>query len=263
VWHIGATIFGSFATSAEVQPIGDASASPPSDWLAAAVAPVLDRAAQTVAPLPAALVGVPGPFRRLVNIYLDVTGLGQNWKMFSGPPKVHQYLRVRYYVGPRSGPSAAVPEPAWSATELVMPAHREDQIRFLQSYRDSFRDKAMAIALARFRRAREPDLIRRDTTSAELPDDLAPIGRYFARRFEERNLGPDERVLRTELWYGEAPIPPPGTAPDPALTEERWNVLRGYYEAPVEDHFRRSSYPVYHTVAREGGITWVLEYFEP
>ena len=35
-------------------------------------------------------------------------------------------------------------------------------------------------------------------------------------------------VSRTEIWYGEAPIPPPGSTPDPTLTEARWAVLREY-----------------------------------
>jgi hypothetical protein len=199
----------------------------------------------------------------VVNWYLAATGLGQNWKMFSSPPLVHQYMRVRYYVGPRGASGGGAAGAVWQATELIQPAHREDRIRLLQSYRDSFRDKAMAIALSRFRRNRDADLIRPDTTSAELPNDLAPIARYFARGFERRNLRPDERVVRAEIWYGEAPMPPPGSDFDSARTEARWAVLRTYYQGPVENHFGRPVYPVYHNVENEADIAWVLEYFEP
>ena len=183
VWHLIATVLGAFASSDEDRSVV-ASSQPPTDPLAAIVTPVLDRIAAAVAPLPGALARTSAPFRRMTTFYLQITGLGQNWKMFSGPPKVHRTMRVRYYVGPRGDIGGSPVNPTWFATELVEPAHREDQVRFLQSYRDSFRDKAMAIALSRFRRARDAGLIRRDTTSAELPDDLAPIARYFARRFE-------------------------------------------------------------------------------
>ena len=37
-----------------------------------------------------------GPMRGVFDAYLGLTGLGQNWQMFSAPPKVHQYLRARY-----------------------------------------------------------------------------------------------------------------------------------------------------------------------
>src|ERR1041384_403871 len=101
--------------------------------------------------------------------------------MFSNPPHIDRYLRTRYYIETPQGRR-------WTVTELVMPAHREDRIRLLQSYRDSYQDKAMEIALVGFQRARKPSLIAPATKSAELPDDLAPIGRYFARRFEQHEL---------------------------------------------------------------------------
>jgi hypothetical protein len=261
VWHLIATVLGAFASSDEERSVA-VSSQPPTDALAALVTPVLDRIAAAVAPFPSTLARTSGPFRSVTNFYLQITGLGQNWKMFSGPPKVHQYMRVRYYVGPRGDFGGFPANPAWFATELIQPAHREDRVRFLQSYRDSFSDKAMAIAMSRFRRDRDAELIRPNTTSAELPDDLAPIARYFARRFETRNLRSDETVLRTEVWYGEAPMPLPGTS-DPESTEARWAVLRPYYEGPVENHFGRPYYPVYHNAEEEGDIFWILEYFEP
>jgi hypothetical protein len=201
--------------------------------------------------------------RRAFDTYLALTGLGQNWKMFSSPSSDHRYLRARYYVGLRVESGAGAGDPLWTATELILPAHREDQLRFLQSYRDSFRDKALAVALERFYTARDVSLVRRDTKSEELPDDLAPIARYFARRFEGVMLRSDERVLRTEIWSGTAPMPPPGSTPNQTLTEARLAVLRKYYEGPVQNHFGRPVYPVYHRAEREADISWTLEYFEP
>jgi hypothetical protein len=256
VWHIVSTVLGALGASNTVPPVG-ASRRPPGDALAAALTPVLDEIAAVVGPVQGALTreGSPlWPFTR----YLAVTGLSQNWRMFSAPPQEHQYLRVRYYVGP----NREISNPVWTATELVLPGHREDELRLFQAYRDSFRDKAITVALSRFHGARA-DLVRRDTASAELPDDLAPIGRYFARRFEKQALRPDERILRTEIWYGEAPMPPQGSTLDRASTDLRLAVLREYYDGPVQDHLTRPAYPVYHKSEVEADINWVLEYFEP
>lgn len=132
-----------------------------------------------------------------------------------------------------------------------------------RGYWDAFRDKAMTSALARFHEERGRDLIRPDTTSAELPDHLAPVLRYFARRFERVALRPDERILRGEVWYGTAPMPAAGETVEPGRVEERHNALRQYFQGPVENHFGRPVYPVYHAGQREADIEWVLEYFEP
>ena len=120
-----------------------------------------------------------GPLGAPLREYLSLTGLGQQWRMFSSPPKVDQYVRVRYYVA--SGDPGTPGRSLWIATELVMPAHREDRIRLLQSFRDSNRDKAVAIALDNFYRHRKQGLVRPDTTSAALPDDLAPVAGTLAR----------------------------------------------------------------------------------
>jgi hypothetical protein len=215
------------------------------------------------APLPGFLDDVTGDVRGGFISYLALTGLGQRWKMFSTPPETHQYLRVRYYVGARSVPAEGAAEPLWTATELILPAHREDQVRLLQSYRDSFRDKALMTALERFQVALRPRRLRRDMQSSELPDDLAPIARYFSRRFERQALRADERVVRSEVWSGTAPMTPPGSPPDPVSTEARWAVLREYYGGPVQNHFGHPVYPIYRRVEKAADISWVLEYFEP
>jgi len=263
VWHVVSTVLGSLDPSNVVlQPVGPPR-HPENDPLAATLTPALDRAAAVAAAFPETLTRVARPLRGMFGAYLEITGLSQNWKMFSAPPEVHQYLRVRYYVGPRGDVLQTVANPAWTATELVLPAHREDEVRLFRGYRDSFRDKAMTTALQRFQRNRDANLLRPDTSSTELPSDLAPIGRYFARRFERDVLQPDERVLRTEIWYGVAPMPPPGATLDRPVTEARLSVLRGYYEGPVQDHFGRPVYPGYHSTEGEADIFWVLEYFEP
>jgi hypothetical protein len=188
--------------------------------------------------------------------------LSGEWEMFAPPSEVDRYIRLRYFVG--RGDAAAGASPAWFATELVMPAHREDRLRLLQAFRDARRDKALNIARSRFRE----DLLSRDLSQPEqidpatLRDDLAPVARYFARRFARDRLLDGERVVRIEIWYGFAPNPPPGAASYLGSPEARQGILRGYYGGPVEDHRRVSGYASYLSAEVEGDITWVLEYYE-
>ena len=119
----------------------------------------------------------------------------------------------------------------------------------------------MAIALQDFRVHRGKRKLRPDTTPSELPDDLAPIGRYFARRFAIARLLPSEEIVRTEFWHGIAPIPPPSQR-DRQNREAHLDVLQKYFDGPVEIHGRLPDYPPYHGGERVEGIDWVLEYYE-
>ena len=143
--------------------------------------------------------------------------------MFSNPPRYDEYLRVRYYIGREKGS-----RPTRMATELVMPAGREDQLRLFRAYRHSYEDKAYSIALERFYANRPAHLIAPNTRSQDLPDDLAPIGRYYARRFAARALTARERILRVEVWRGSALTPPPGQAADKAARLARQAALLEY-----------------------------------
>ena len=196
------------------------------------------------------------PLHRAISYYLRLTGLGQTWSMFANPPTVAQYMRIRYYVQPERGR-------LWAATELVLPTNREDRVRAVQSFRDSYRDKALAVALGRFYERRKADLIKPDTRSEQLPQDLAPVARYFAKRFTLRHLaGAGERVIRTEVWVGTAPIPKLGTAADTEMRLERAVVLQTYYDGPIEQRLNVPAYPPYHAGEREADISWALEYYE-
>ena len=148
------------------------------------------------------------------------------------------------------------------ATQLVLPAHREDQVRLVQSFRDSYLDKAFAVALADFQAHRKPALIRPDTRSEELPDDLAPIARYYARIVAQHLRSPGDRIVRTEVWAGEAPNTPPGREYDEQVLNIRRAVLQVYYEGVVEQRLNVPPYPPYHGAEREADIRWLLEYFE-
>jgi len=215
-----------------------------------------DGLAAAVAPIEKALWRMTSPLRRPTASYRDLAGLGQSWAMFANPPQYDSYMRTRYYVQRPGGR-------LWMATELVRPAHREDRVRLWQSFRDSYTDKAMAIALAAFNRKRKPELIEPDTRPSQLPNDLAPIGRYFARRFQATALKDgDERIVRSEVWVGRAPTPGLGRPIDRAALAERISVLQDYYEGPVEQRISVPPYPPYHGGEHEADISWILEYYE-
>ena len=243
VWHVIAITLGSLASPGTLLPVAPAQFAR-NDTLAAAITPRLDPIAAMVEHLPTAIPAATQPLPWYAGLYLSLTGVSQSWKMFANAPMVHQYLRVRYYVGnaaggegQRDGATAT-----WTATELVLPAYREDEIRLFRAYQPAFRDKAMTSALARHHNRRDPSLLRPTTTSAELPDDLAPIARYFARRFQRQTLRPDERIVRTEIWYGAARMTPPRTPPNAAQVDALMEVLLEYYIGPIQDH-RRPEYP--------------------
>jgi hypothetical protein len=197
--------------------------------------------------------------RPYVRLYHRLSGTRQNWSMFGDPPKGDRYMRVRYYVRPSGGGRT------WVSTELVWPAHREDRVRFLRSFQNSFRDKAVDNALDRFRERRKPEQLNNPGTRAdELPDDLAPIARYFSRRFQRaRQLeAKGDQIVRTEVWAGTARTHAPGEMPDSDVRTHRLSVLQDYYAGPVENRIGVPVRPSYHAIESEADIRWVLEYFE-
>ncbi len=253
-WHLAAIAVGAIPAPQSLAKVEVRSPASPS--LKQRVTYALDLATAGLATAHAVLWRVTGPVRIPAKAYLSLFSLAQPWGMFSNPPQTDQYARVRYYVKPESGP-------VWAATELVMPAHREDKVRLLASFQDSYRDKAIAIASDDFYRRRRQPLIRPDTRSAELPDDLAPVGRYFARAFERQHLDAGkERITRIEVWLGSSPTPPPGTPVDEGARREHMALLQRYFDGPVEHRLAVPSYPMYHSVDQEGDIHWLLEYFE-
>jgi hypothetical protein len=215
----------------------------------------LDVIAKGTAVVERAAWRITRPAHRLVTSYLRLTGLGQTWSMFANPPTYDQYMRLRYYVSSSSGRP-------WLATELVLPTNREDRVRTLQSYRDSYRDKALAVAIARFYERRKAELIAPATRPEQLPDALAPVVRYFAREFARTHLRSDERIVRTEVWHGTVPNPPFGDDADERNRLDRAVALGAYYDGPIERRINVPPYSQYHVAQPEADITWILEYYE-
>ena len=259
VWHVVSLSVRALPPPDLLPEVKGASDRPGHDSPAAAR--VLDAVAAWLRPVVLSVVDLTAPVSRLPDTYLRGIGFAQQWRMFSLPPVVYQYVRLRYYVGQHERPAAASSPADWMASELVVPAHREDRVRLVRSYRDSSRDKALMVALENFHRARESLTVRSDMRSSELPDFVAPVTRYFARRFERDHLLSTERIVRTELWYGFAPIPPPGSATD-ASRQARQAVLSKYYAGPVEFRGAIPAYPHYLAHEQEGDIIWTLDYYE-
>jgi hypothetical protein len=255
-WHLTAIGLGALPPKEQLSNFpARTSPSPLGRWGDAATA-AFDDLAQVVIAVPRTLRVVTYPVAYVSNWYRDLTATGQSWAMFANPPQFDQYVRTRYYVQSTNGRQ-------WIASELVMPAHREDRVRLLQSYRDSYQDKAIAIALQDFYRRRKPVLVDPATKSSQLPDDLAPVGRYFARRFARRKLeGTGQRIVRMEVWVGKADATLFGRPVDEEVLSRRLDVLQTYYEGPVEQRIRIPPYPPYHGGEQEADINWVLEYYE-
>lgn len=230
------------------------------DVLASRVAPVLDSAVEGFVHVPVVLNRLLRPVRPAVDFYLGMLNLQQRWSMFASPPQADQYLRLRYFVAPVLA-GDRLSRPTWTASELVMPAHDETQVRLWHSYLDSSRDKAIGSALDEYHRAMSSMMDRGGRVPDPLPLDLAPVGRYFAREFARRQLGPNERIVWVETWYGEALNPPPGHALAAETLSAREKVLEKYYEGPV----RAPAVTVGRYGAREheADINWLLDYVEP
>ena len=251
VWHLTAITFGNLKS-----PDGYQSSPRPRTIEPSALAQRLDALARGVQALHRLVWQATAPVRPAIDFYVDVTGLVQPWSMFSNPARYDEYLRVRYYIG------ADRARPRRMVTELVMPAGREDRVKLLRGYRESYEDKAYSIALQRFYQKRSADLVAPGTRPEQLPNDLAPIGRYYAKEYAARGLSPGERILRIELWRGVVITPAPSEPRDERQHLARRAVLLEYYQGPVDVRFNVPLIPPYHAVDREGGIEWLLEYFE-
>lgn len=248
VWHLTAISVASLPSPREIRRSGDQGDRETTTqlaWLA-------DEAYGQLVSSAEVLWSASAPLRRLTRPYVRAIGLEQQWKMFSDPPDADQYGMMRYHVSPFPGGRAA-----WVDRELVFPIVSEDRYR---PYTDSFFEEKA------FRNARQRYLIKlRDlknvTRVADLPRDVLPLVRFYAGRYRTRQLSEGEEIARAELWFGRAPVPPPG-GEDPALPEARKAVLRTYYEEPRSQlGASRMRLPVGST-EREADIAWTLVYFE-
>lgn len=256
ILHLGAVALGAIPTPSTLRQIPPPR-HPTDDLLAAYLTPSVDRGAALVYRAASTVWRAMAPLSQFARLYLRSMGLGQQWAMFWEPPKQDEYVRLRYYVGRPNETRAA-----WTATELVFPEGRDDELRLVRAYWTKPRDKSVFSALDLFLRQRKPTALGADTDPNDLPADLRPVCRYFGRRFQDRYLTTGERVLRTEVWFGTAPVSPRGVSEDPSILDARLDTLRRYYAGPIEDHVLDDAGSPLNAVERESDVTWVLEYYE-
>src|SRR5687768_6569529 len=93
--------------------------------------PVFDRSARMVSRVFDAMSPTLRPLRQAAAVYVNMTGLGQNWNMFSRPWTENRYARLRFYVS-----SLEQSEPTRTATQTIFPLLRqENRFDLLRSYR--------------------------------------------------------------------------------------------------------------------------------
>jgi hypothetical protein len=256
IWHLTAIVLGAIPPPERLSNFPERKVSSQLGPRFDAITRAFDAVTNAAFVVPRALWWMTKPIQPVARAYRDLTGVGQSWAMFSNPPQWDEYVRTRYYVKPQQGR-------AYTVTELVSPALREDRVRLVESYRASYQDKAVAIALAAFYAHRKATLIKPDTKSEQLPNDLTPIGRYFARKYAARALeGTGAHIIRTEVWVGRALSPGLGKPREASQYRERLAALQVYYDGPVEERLNVPPYPPYHGGENEADIQWLLEYFE-
>jgi hypothetical protein len=212
---------------------------------------IVDLAAAALARVERTLYVWSAPARALTYPYREA-GLRQKWDMFAAPKAADQYVRLDHLVVDRVAGRRRI------VSELVLPAQPDDQLRL----RHDFRDKAIINALDAFllRTARTGQ--RSGPARDAARNDLGPVVRYFSSRLRDRLRPGDETIARTELWYGRAPIPPPGQALAAETRDARAQALRAYASERTSSAAADPDARPIGTDQRDADIVWTLEYVE-
>jgi hypothetical protein len=192
--------------------------------LGRALAPVLDATTGPIRAADATLWRATAWCQPAVRLYLRVTRQYQRWNMFSRPFRKHEYIHLRYYIATGGSSLLRVQR------ELIYPGHTGANVRLLKSFADSFRDKAMGLALdahaQRVRRERKNHDV--GTALERSQEELIPIIRPFARHQADALLVGGDRLVRAELWRGTAPMPRPGQVLPSDTYQARQETLASY-----------------------------------
>jgi hypothetical protein len=168
--------------------------------------------------------------------------------MFSNPGTDDRYMRVDYYyAGAGSASDVMV------VRELVFPADDETGVRFIHR----FRDKAIFNAAEAYFLRRDR-IETRESPSSDAREALLPVAQHFTRQFRLSHLTEGSRMIRTEIWYGSAPIPFPGKEPPDRDLLMRLTALDRYRDATVPPQRGALAPPAIGATQREADITWML-----
>jgi hypothetical protein len=206
---------------------------------------VLDALAAIAHDAEVATMSGASPLRLITRPYIKA-GLRQRWNMFSNPGTDDHYMRVDYYFA-----SARPEEDVRVMRELVFPQDDETRTRIVHR----FRDKAIFNAV-------ETYFLRGDhdsrSANPEALKAVAPVAQYFSREFVRSRLPRGNRMLRTEIWYGSAPIPFPELGTVASAPLDRVTVLERYRDTTLPAERGVLTPPAIGAMQHEADITWLL-----
>ena len=233
----------------------DPSVEPPprldTDPVAIALTPAVRQLARQLASTETMLLQWARPVQAVTQRYVDI-GLPQSWNMFSEPTTNSRFVRFDWYVRDRGNPGTVR-----VFRELVLPSLPEGQTRLWYSARD----KAISVAVRSYLFVDD-----RDKSSGRSGDPaltrgphIAPVVRYFHRRFLTARGLAAEQIVRTEIWRGVAPIPPPSDLSRPSNLEQRRQILAKYRDPQPTQVSSLVSSEMWTTYS-EADIVWQLIY---
>lgn len=216
------------------------------DSVSSMLTPVFDRGARMVSTVFDALSPTLRPLRKAAAIYVNVTGLGQNWNMFSRPWTENRYARLRFYIS-----ASDQTDPTRTATQTIFPLLRQHH-RFdvLRSYQSFAWDKAFMTAMERY--SSRP-------AGPGVPPEVAPIVRHFADRYRRDHLKAGQRIVRTEVWLGASPVRRQEVL---KASEQPKNKGAYAYDDPAEAMVEPGVYRVIHATETQDDISWRLEFID-
>lgn len=137
--------------------------------------------------------------------YTKSLGLRQSWRMFADPVPFRTYVRLRHRLSGGARTRTVV--------EFAAPSH------------EFVRTIAGVVAVAELLRVKPGDGAHSGT--AALSAAMKGIVAVHQREATRAVLLEGERIDATEVWFGAAPLPPPGTQAPPSPVRpivERWTV---------------------------------------
>ena len=251
LFHLTAVAVATVPAPGDVDALEPRSRTAGRDAVAAALTPLFDRAATIVFDVQRTLHGLLRPLRRASQLYVGA-GIPQRWRMFANPPTDDRFIRLDYYV--ESSPGAPA---LWVSSEIVLPVGAAESLRY-------FRGKAIRNALDTYVEKESGHLgivLEAEEVDRRLFSELVPLVTHFRARFAASQLTPPARIVRTALWYGSAPIPPPGRRADDAALAERERRLAAYEQRSPRPA-SRLILPRRGQVEQEADVRWRLEYVE-
>lgn len=212
-----------------------------------------------------------GPLRAVTTTYTHTFGLGQKWGMFSNVPPYAEYLRLTFVIERAREDGAARTR---IVHQLIYPAWRLDQFRGVEGFRASYRNKAIEQVFLTFVRSTRDEwpgprgsqrFVRSELAPAGsdgLPLSFAALTREYRNQYREGYLKAGEKIVRTEVWRGEAPNRPAGEPGDERTLQSREATLDQFLEGPVTCLLCVADRPDPGARDKEVDILWVLYYVE-